>query len=147
MSLFCCCRSTPTGTYTHLLVNIVAVSDPRALTQIDDIARRIITRFFLEHTELSVTDLEPHYSKFDNLQVHSRIEIAFLGKPFRFRVPDYRVYTHTNGEFFIVFDLETRLIHRFVETGVIYRPIEIERTDFMPTYEHRTSIRDRDFST
>lgn len=141
MSIRLCCHDNSVHEFTHLLVHIVSLSNPVALTHIDAVARRLVTKFFAEHTNIDIAEIELHFNKFTHLQINSRIEIAFEGRPLQFRVPDYRVYTHTDRNYFIIFDLETRVIQRYIEPGVKYSAVEVERTDLLPTYDYRTSVR------
>lgn len=138
----CCCFQKRSRWFTHLLVHIVSISNPSALLTIDAVARRIVTKFFADHTSIDESELEIHFNKFKHLQVDSKIEIAFEGKPRNFKVPNYTVYTHTDRSHFIIFDLETRLIERYIEPGVAYSVVEVDRTDYLPTYGYRMSVRD-----
>jgi hypothetical protein len=68
------------------------------------------------------------------LEVDSRLEIAFKGKPKGFQVPSYKVFTNDNPNGRVDFDVETRIVQRYITPGCTYRDVEIERTDFLSTY-------------
>ena len=89
------------------------MSHPAALEGSTRYEREIVDRFFSEHTRIDVSYIEPHNHKFRNLVVESRLEIAFVGRPKRFRVPNYKIYEceHSEG-LAVVFEAETRLIKR-----------------------------------
>jgi hypothetical protein len=87
-----------------------------------------------------------HAHKFLRLAVDSRLEITFVGKPHRFQAPSYKVYRCEVSEgLCVMFEVEVRIIRRFVSPGFIYEKLDIERTDFLPQYwtdrESNTSCR------
>ena len=57
-------------------------------------AREIVDRFFNEHTQISVSYIQPHDYKFRNLAVESRLETAFAGRTKGFKVPNYKIYKY-----------------------------------------------------
>jgi hypothetical protein len=63
------------------------------------------------------------------LEVDSRLEIAFKGKPKGFQAPSYKVFTNDNPNGTVVFDVETRIVQRCITPGCTYKDLEIERTD------------------
>jgi hypothetical protein len=69
--------------------------------------------------------------RFRNLEVDSRLEIAFEGKPKGFTVPSYSVYNHQSEDGIVIFEVETRVVARHIPPGVEYNDFEIERTDFL----------------
>jgi hypothetical protein len=69
--------------------------------------------------------------RFQRLEVDSRLEIAFEGKPKGFVVPSYRVYNHRSQYGLVIFQLETRVVSRYIRPDEEYKDFEIERTDFM----------------
>jgi hypothetical protein len=70
-------------------------------------------------------------NRFRNLEVDSRLEIAFEGKPKGFVVPSYSVYNHRSKDGLVIFELETRVVSRYICPGEEYKDFEIERTDFL----------------
>jgi hypothetical protein len=68
------------------------------------------------------------------LEVDSRLEIAFEGKPKGFQAPSYKVFTNENPNGTVVFDVGTRIVQRYITPGCTYKDLEIERTDFLCTY-------------
>jgi hypothetical protein len=76
---------------------------------------------------------DEHAHKFKRLEVDSRLEIAFAGKLKGFQAP-YKVFTNGNPNGTVVFDVETRIVQRYITPGCTYKDLEIERTDFLSTY-------------
>ena len=89
-------------------------------------------RFFCEHTQIDVNHIEPHNPKFCNLVVESRLEIAFAGRPKGFKVPNYKIYKYEHSEgLAVVFEVQTRLIKRYIPPHCDFDILERERTDFL----------------
>jgi hypothetical protein len=87
----------------------------------------------VKHTSIDLSYIEPHNDKFCNLKVESRLEIAFVGKPRSLRVPHYNIVRYELAEgFAIVFEVETRLIKRYIPPHSEFEPVEVERTDYVP---------------
>jgi hypothetical protein len=87
------------------------VSHPAALEGSRRYARDIGDGFFKEHTNIDVNHIEPHNYKFCNLAVESRLEIAFAGRPKRYKVPNCKLFKFEHCEgLTIVFEVETWLI-------------------------------------
>jgi hypothetical protein len=68
------------------------------------------------------------------LEIDSKLGTAFEGKPRGFEAPSYKVFTNETPSGTVIFDVETRVIERFIAPGLEYRDLEIERTDYLPTY-------------
>ena len=115
-----CCRRTgdTVKEFTFLLVRVLHVSHPAALEGSTQYAREIVDRFFQEHTRIDISNIEPHNHKFRNLVVESRLEIAFAGR-------------HCEG-LSVVFEVETRLIKRYIPPHYDFEILEVERTDYLP---------------
>jgi hypothetical protein len=62
------------------------------------------------------------------------LEIAFEGKPKGFEATSYKVFTNERPVGTVIFDVETRLIEKFIVPGYEYQDLEIERTDYLPSY-------------
>ena len=87
---------------------------------------------FYDHTQIDTSHIEYYNYKFRNLTVDSRLEIAFAGRPKNFRVPNYKIYKHEHSEgLSVVFDVETRLIKRYIPSNCDFDILEIERTDYL----------------
>jgi len=84
--------------FTNLLIRVLHVSHPAALEGSTRYAREIVDRSFSEHTQIDVGQIEFHNHKFRNLTVESRLEIAFAGRPKKFRVPNYTIYKYEHSE-------------------------------------------------
>jgi len=96
-------------------------------------AREIVDGFFKEHTVIDISYIESHNQKFCNLVVESRLEIAFAGKPKRYKVPNCNLFKFEHSEgLTIVSEVETRLIKRCIPPHGEFDLIEIERTDYVP---------------
>ena len=130
------CCSRPKGAvkeFTFLLIRVLHVSHPAALEGSTRYARELVDQFFSEHTQIDVRLIEPFNKKFLNLVVNSQLEIAFAGRPKRFKVPNCTIYKYEHLEGLeVVFEVETRLIKRYIPSHCEFDVIEVERTDFLP---------------
>ena len=79
--------------------------------------------------------------RFRNLEVDSRLEIAFKGIPKGFTVPSHSVFTHQSEYGLVIFEVETRVTARYNPPGAEYQELEIERTDFLNYYVDNSDIR------
>jgi hypothetical protein len=91
MALCCCGTGATVKEFTVLLIHVLQVSHPAALEGSTRYARDIVDRLFSEHTEIDVSCIERYNNMFSNLTVGSRLEIAFGGRPERFRVRNYKI--------------------------------------------------------
>jgi len=109
------------------------VSHPAALEGSTRYAREIVDRFFQEHTQIDLRHLEPYNYKFCNLVAESWLEIAFVGRPRKIKVPNYKIckYEHLEG-LAVVFEVETRLIQRYIALNSEFEVLEVERMDYLP---------------
>jgi hypothetical protein len=82
-----CCKRASVKEFTISLIHVLHVSHPAALEGSMRFACEIIDGFFKEHSNIDISYIEPHNYKFFNLAVESRLEIAFAGKPKRYKVP------------------------------------------------------------
>ena len=76
-----CClgRRSNIKDFTFLMIHVLHVSHPAALEGSTRYARAIVDNFFVEHTNIDVSHIEPHNNKFRNLT---------------FRRPDLNGYGH-----------------------------------------------------
>jgi hypothetical protein len=58
-------------------------------------------------------------NNFENLEIDSRLEIVFEGKPRGFEAPSYKVFTNETSSGTVIFDVETRVIERFIAPASI----------------------------
>jgi hypothetical protein len=87
------------------------VSHPAALEGTTRHAREIVDRFYRKYTQIDVSHIEPHNHKFRNPFAVSRLDIAFAGRPKRYKVPNYKVYKYEHSEgLAVVFEVQTRII-------------------------------------
>ena len=130
----CCLRLNNTvKEFTIFLIQVLHVSHPSALEGSTRYVRELVERFFQEHTDIDVRNIETHDYKFRHLSVNSRLEIAFVGKPRRYKVPYYKIYKYEHSEgLAVVFEVETRLIKRFIPSHFEFDILEVERTDLLP---------------
>jgi hypothetical protein len=131
----CCLRlhSSNTREFTFLLIHLLHVSHPAALEGSTRYAREIVDGFFTKHTSIDLSHIEPHNDKFCNLKVESRLEIAFVGRPKGLKVSHYNIYRCELSEgFAVVFEVETRLIKRYIPPYSEFDLVEVERTDYVP---------------
>jgi hypothetical protein len=132
MALCCCGFGGSVKEYTFYQFTFY-ISHPAALEGSTRYAREIVDRFFSQHTRIDVRHIEPYNNKFRNLTVESRLEIAFAGRPKNFRVPNYKIYKYELAEgLAVVFEVETRLIQRYIPTHCEFDELEVERTDYLP---------------
>jgi len=131
-----CCRGIGDSVkeFTVLLIHVLHVSHPAALEGSTRYAREIVDRFFQEHTQIDIRHIEPHNYKLCSLVVESRLEIAFVVRPRKFKVPNYKIYKYEHLErLAVVFEVETRLIQRYIPLNSEFEVLEVERTDFLPS--------------
>jgi hypothetical protein len=124
--------------FTVLLVHVVAATSPTALQDSDVFALTLVRNFFRKYTKVSHDRIDNHAHKFRNLEVDSRLEFAFEGKPKGFQALSYKVFTNKNSNGTVVFDVETRIVQRYIKPGCTYNDLEIERTDFLSHYCEET---------
>ena len=129
----CCLGSNSTfKEFTFLLIHVLHVSHPAALERSIRYARKIVDRFFSEHTRIDVSYFEPHDYKFRNLVVESRLEIAFVRRPKGFRIPNCKIYKYEHSEgLAVVFEVETRLIKRYIPPHCDFDLLKVELTDYL----------------
>jgi hypothetical protein len=119
--------------FTFLQIHVLHVSHPAALEGSTCYAREIVDGFFRKYTRIDVSYIEPHDNKFRNLNSGSRLEIAFAGRPRGHKVPNYNLYKYELSEgLAVVFEVETRLIKRYIPPHCEFDVLEVERTDFYP---------------
>ena len=131
---WCCGRpKSAVKEFTFLLIRVLHVSHPTTLEGSTKYAREIVDQFFSEHTQIDVRLIEPFNNKFFNLVVDSRLEIAFAGRPKGFKVSNCKIYKYEHLEGLeVVFEVETRLIKRYIPSHCEFVVLEVERTDFLP---------------
>jgi hypothetical protein len=103
--------------FTVLLLHVVASTSPTALQNSDLFALALVTNFFRKYTKISPERIDEHAHKFKHLEGDSRLEIAFEGKPKGFQAPSYKVFTNENQNGTVVFDVETRIVQRYITPG------------------------------
>ena len=115
------------------MIHVLHVSHPAALEGSTQYAREIVDRYFSEHTQIDIGHIELHKYKFRNLPVESRLEIAFAGRPKRYKVPNFKIYKYEHSEdLSVVFEVDTRLIKRYIPPHCEFEVLEMERTDYLP---------------
>jgi hypothetical protein len=76
-----------------------------------------------------------HAHKFLRLAADSRLEITFVGKLNGFQAPSYKIYRYELSEgLHVIFEVEVRIIRRFISPGFMYEELNIERIDCLPQY-------------
>jgi hypothetical protein len=131
-----CCgkRRSLTHKFTILQVHVVGATSSVALRNSNIFALTIVKDFFRKYTKSDPQRVTEFAHNFEHLGVDSRLDIAFEGKPRGFEAPSYKVFTNETPAGTVIFDVETRLIERFIAPGFEYQDLEIERTDYLPTY-------------
>ena len=131
MAPCCCGKQSTVKSFTVLLIHVLHVSHPDVLHASTSYAREIVDGFFRNHTDIDISYIELHTHKFSHLNVESRVEIAFAGKPRKYKVPNYKIYKYEHAEgLAITFEVETRVIKRYIPPNSEFDLVEVERTDF-----------------
>jgi hypothetical protein len=113
----------------------VVVATPKsALRHSSPFAIELVQDFFKKHTRLNPAKVFQLSDRFRNLEIHSRLEIGFEGKPRNFEVPSFAVYSHQSEYGIVIFEVETRVTSRYIPPGAECNELEIERTDFLKHY-------------
>lgn len=121
--------------FTVLLVQVLNVSHPHALQGSGIYATELDERFSRKYTRIDPTLVEPHAYKFLGLVADSRLEIAFVGHPIGFQAPSHKMYKYEPSALLtVVFEVEVRILRRFIHPGYAYDVLEIERTDCLSQY-------------
>jgi hypothetical protein len=116
--------------FTFLQIHVLHMSHPAVLEGSMHYAREIVDGFFKKHTRIDVNYIETYDNKFRNLISGSRLEIAFLGRPKGYKVPNYHSYKYEISEgLAVVFEVETCLIKRYILPHCEFDVLEVERTD------------------
>jgi hypothetical protein len=128
-----CCVGSSVKEFTVLLIHVLHVSHPSALEGSTRYARELVDRFFRNHTRIDISHIDSHNYKFRNLTDDSRLEIAFVGRPRSFKVPNHKVYKYEHSEgLAVIFEVETRIVKRYIAPHSDSDIVEIERTDYVP---------------
>jgi hypothetical protein len=80
--------------FTQLLVHVLGSTPPSALRHSSPFAIQLVQNFLKEHTTIDVGKVTELSDRFQNLEVDSRLEIVFKGKPSGFEAPSHAVFTH-----------------------------------------------------
>jgi len=124
MSCFCAGRPRPlTRKFTVLLVHVVAATPRTALRYSSPYAIELVQNFFKKHTSINPSKVLELSDRFQNLEIDSRLEIGFEGKPRGFEVPSFAVYNHQSEHGIVIFEVETRV------------------TDFLNYYVYESGVR------
>jgi hypothetical protein len=97
--------------------------------------------FLKEHTKIDIGKVSDLSDSFRNLEIDSRLEIVFKGKPKGFAAPSHAVFTHNSEYGLVIFEVETRITARYIPPGAEYQELEIEWTDFLNYYIDNSDIR------
>jgi hypothetical protein len=145
----CLCSGKPSSLsrkFTVLLVHVVPSTPVSALRHSSAFAIQLVQDFFKKYTRINPERVIELSDRFWNLEVDSRLEIAFEGKPIGFEVPSYSVYNHQSEYGIGVFELEARVTARYIPPGAEYKDLEIERPDFLSYLNDSDDIGPRRFS-
>jgi hypothetical protein len=100
-----------------------------------------VQEFLSKHTAIDITKVTDLSDRFRNLELGSRLEITFKGKPKGSDAPSHSVFTHQSEYGLVIFEVQTRVTARYIPPGAEYQELEIERTDFMNYYIDNSDIR------
>jgi hypothetical protein len=137
----CFCAGRDIQKFTVLLVHVVGSTPPSALRHSTPFAIQLVQEFLSKHTAIDSKKVTELSDRFRNLEVDSRLEIAFKGKPKGFAAPSHAVFTHQSEYGVVIFEVETRVTSRYISPDAEYQELEIERTDFMNYYIDNSDIR------
>ena len=114
-------------------MHVLCVSHPSVLNGSTDYAQDIVANVFRDHTHFSPDLVKQPAWKFIGFKAGSKLEIAFEGLPHSYRAPRYKVYKYQRSEGFTAyFEVEVRILKRYIPPGTHYDLVEIERTDYLP---------------
>ena len=109
------------------------MSHPSALVGSTAYARKLVDRFFTKYTQIDLRETEQQNHKFQKLISSSWLEIAFEGRPKGYKIPKYKIYKYEHSKGLVVlFEIEVRLIKRYIPPNTEYDYLEVERTDCSP---------------
>jgi len=142
MNCFCIGSRKPlTQKFNVLLVHVVGSTPQSALRHSIPFAIQLVKDFFIEHTQFDIDKITELSDRFRNLEVDPRLEIEFKGKPKRLEVPSHAVFTHQSEYGIEIFEVETRVTSRYIQTGAECLELGIERTDYLNYIIHNSEIR------
>ena len=144
LAMSCLCwvnRNNDIQKFTVLLVHVVGSTPPSALRHATLYAIQLVQKFLKEHTEIDIGKVTELSDMFRNLEVDSRLDIAFKGKPKGSAASSQSVFTHQSEYGLVIFEVETRVTSRYIPPGAEYQALEIERTDFLNHYIDNSDIR------
>jgi hypothetical protein len=130
-----------TRNVTVLLVHVVAATPRTALRYSSPYAIELVQNFFKKHMRINPSKVLELSDRFQNLEIDSRLEIGFEGKPRGFKVPSFAVYNHQSEHGIVIFEVETRVTARYIPPGAEYSELEIERTDFLNYYVYESGVK------
>lgn len=138
MACFQCCSGVSEGDteFTVLFVHVIGVSHPLALEGSSNYAQSLVETFFRKHTNINTNLIQEYRMKFVALKAGSRLDIAFAGRPFKtFKTPALKTYRYEHSQGLeVIFEVDIRLVIRYVPPEFDYPILEIERTDYLPQY-------------
>jgi hypothetical protein len=91
--------------FTELLVHVVGSTSSSALRHSTPFAIQLVQNFLAEHTTIHPSKVTELSDRFRNLEVDSRLETAFKGKPKRFEAPSHSVFTHQSEYGLVIFEV------------------------------------------
>jgi len=104
-------------------------------------AIQLVKDFFIDHTKVDINKVTELSDIFRNLEVDSRLEIVFKGKPKGFKVPSHAVFTHQSEYGLVIFEVETRVTSRYIPPVAECLEVKIQRTDYLSYILDNSEIR------
>ena len=142
MNCFCTdSRKPDIRKFTVLLFHVVGSTPSSALRHSTPFAIQLVKDFFKEHTKVDIDKVTELSDRFRNLEVDSRLEIVFKGKPKGFEIPSHAVFTRQSEYGLVIFEVETRVTSRYIPPGAECLELEIGRRDFRNYYIDNSDIR------
>jgi len=106
MAMNCFCeggRQYDIKKFTVLLVHVVGSTPLSALRHSTHFAIQLVQEFLSKHTAIDIRKVKELSDRFRNLDVYSRLEITFKGKPKGFEAPSQSVFTHQSEYGLVIF--------------------------------------------
>jgi hypothetical protein len=101
-------------------VHVVGATNSEALRDSNLFPLTFVKDLFRKYTKINPQRVAEFAYNFEHLAIDSRLESAFEGKPKGFDAPSYKVFTNETPSGTVIFDVETRIIERFITPGYEY---------------------------
>lgn len=121
-------------------MHLVATTPLLALHYLSAFAIQLVQDLFRRYTKVDSEKVLELGDRFCNLEIDSRLEVAFEGNPKGFAVPSYSDYNYQSTDVIVISELETRIGARYIPLGEEYEDVEVECTDFLSYYLNESDV-------